>query len=84
MNDSVFALLSQKKSGTRPSLSPCWTARRHPGGVNVVVKDGDLVRDDFVGKLYFYLKDIPARYGHDDAQAHYRKTINLLGSKLIY
>lgn len=36
-------------------------------GVDVVVKDGDLVRDDIVGKLYFSLKDIPERHP-DDAQ----------------
>ncbi|WVZ71831.1 hypothetical protein U9M48_020366 [Paspalum notatum var. saurae] len=37
-------------------------------GVDVVVKDGDPVRDELVGKLYFYLKDIPVRYADDDAQ----------------
>lgn len=36
-------------------------------GVDVFVKDGDLVRDELVGKLYFYLKDIPVRHP-DDAQ----------------
>ncbi|KAF8762175.1 hypothetical protein HU200_009722 [Digitaria exilis] len=36
-------------------------------GVHVLVKDGDEVRDELVGKLYFYLKDVPVRHP-DDAQ----------------
>ncbi|RLN23226.1 hypothetical protein C2845_PM07G04540 [Panicum miliaceum] len=36
-------------------------------GVDVAVKDGDLLRDELVGKLYFYLKDIPVRHP-DDSQ----------------
>ncbi|RLM92970.1 uncharacterized protein C2845_PM08G07990 [Panicum miliaceum] len=38
------------------------TALLQPAG-----DDGDLVRDELVGKLYFYLKDIPVRHP-DDAQ----------------
>ncbi|XP_066342553.1 FT-interacting protein 4-like [Miscanthus floridulus] len=52
--------------------------------VDVVVKDGDLVRDEFVGKLYFYLKDIPTRHpDHDEPEPTWHPLLDERGKATL-